>query len=193
MRGVKSEGRDITNEEIKELRQLVKAAHSSGETSADWNGERLKACIIAGRKFAEIKGRLRHGKWLTWLEASGFGISRNTAGRWMKLAAFIEHNQPIESSKSIRRAYLLAGIIPDSDGSGARTTEEKPLHMLHALRLCSVLNRLDVFSIPDGEAEVLLQMLAKVQKQVEETQTRLTRRLGKAQEKPLRSPLAKRK
>lgn len=160
---------DISNDELEELRELVKQAEDKGESSASWNGKRLNACIIAGRRFIEIKFKLGHGKWGRWIEASGIGIARQTALRWIKLATAHERGE-LTTATGIRKAYQLAGIYPDSDGSKATTGEPQELYMLHAIRLCSALNRLDFSVLNQVQREALrerLDMVAMLAKRLE--------------------------
>lgn len=152
---------DITTEELEELRQLVKQAESKGEQSADWNGERLKACIIAGRRFEELKVKLGWGKWGRWIEANDIGITRKTAHRWIKIAAAHARGE-LETATGIRKAYLLAGIYPENDGSKATSAEPQELYMLHAIRLCSALNRLDFSTLNQVQREALRERLDMV-------------------------------
>ena len=159
---------DITTEELEELRQLVKQAESKGEQSADWNGERLKACIIAGRRFAEIKIKLK-GKWCRWVESNDIGISYRTAHNWLKIATAHAKSE-LNTATGIRKAYQLAGIYPDSDGSKATSAEPQELYMLHAIRLCSALNRLDFSGLNQVQREALrerLDMVAMLAKRLE--------------------------
>lgn len=160
---------DITTQELEELRQLVKQAESKGEQSADWNGERLKACIIAGRRFTEIKLKLGHGKWGRWLESIDFGLGQQTIGRWMKLSR-AHANGELGTVTGIRKAYQLAGIYPDSGGSKATSVEPQELYMLHAIRLCSALNRLDFSTLNQAQRDALrerLDMVAMLAKRLE--------------------------
>ena len=101
------------------LRSLIQQADSFASQSASFAGVRIKACVEAGRQLATLRKTLAHGHWLPWLERNLKGLlTDETARKWMRLASQVDkHKLNLESAKSIRHAYQLAGIIPDSEES----------------------------------------------------------------------------
>jgi len=161
---------DITTAELSELQQLISTAYDYGMQCADRAKVRIESCIEAGKKFTEIKKRLGHGKWGPWIEAN-LSISPTTVCNWMRLAkAHSDGQLDLTSAGGIRKAFQLAGIIPDSDGSKATSAEPQELYMLHDIRLCSALNRLDFSTLNQVQREALrerLDMVAMLAKRLE--------------------------
>lgn len=161
---------DISTEELSELQKLISTAYDYGMQCADRGKLRIESCIEAGKKFTEIKKRLGHGKWEGWIEST-LQLSAQSVRKWMKLAA--AHAQgtiDLTQAGGIRKAFQLAGIIPDSDGSKATSAEPQELYMLHAIRLCSALNRLDFATLNQVQREALkerLDMVAMLAKRLE--------------------------
>ena len=142
---------DITPEEIEEIKQLIQVAAEKLDTATGYNVQRLNACVEVGKRFIELKSKLGHGRWIKWLE-SNIGVSAVTTSRWMKLAKLKAEGKIDLNNKSIRDAYISAGIIPDSDGTKAgTTTPPQALYILHATRLMASLARLDVATLSEVE------------------------------------------
>ena len=161
---------EITTEELSELQQLILTAYDYGMQCADRAKVRIESCIEAGKKFTEIKKRLGHGKWGRWIDGN-LSIKPTAVCNWMRLAkAHVDGHLDLTSAGGIRQAFQLAGIIPDSDGSKATTGEQQPVYMLHAIRLCSALNRLDFATLNQAQREALkerLDMVAMLAKRLE--------------------------
>ena len=146
---------DITPEEIEEIKQLIQVAAEKLDTATSYNVQRLNACVEVGKRFIELKSRLGHGRWIKWLD-DNIGVSAVTTSRWMKLAKLKAEGKIDLNNKSIRDAYITAGIIPDSDGTKAgTTTPPQSVYILHATRLAAALSRLDVATLSEVEVWAL--------------------------------------
>ena len=146
---------DITQEEIEEIKQLIQVAAEKLDTATGYNVQRLNACVEVGKRFIDLKAKLGHGRWIKWLE-SNIGVSAVTTSRWMKLAKLKAEGKIDLNNKSIRDAYISAGIIPDSDGTKAgTTTPPQAMYILHATRLMASLARLDVATLTEVEVWAL--------------------------------------
>lgn len=142
---------DITPEEIEEIKHLIEVAAQKLDTATGYNVQRLNACVEVGKRFIDLKAKLGHGRWIKWLE-SNIGVSAVTTSRWMKLAKLKAEGKIDLNNKSIRDAYISAGIIPDSDGTKAGTTTlPQAMYILHATRLMASLARLDVTTLTEVE------------------------------------------
>ena len=142
---------DITQEEIEEIKQLIQVAAEKLDTATGYNVQRLNACVEVGKRFIDLKAKLGHGRWIKWLE-SNIGVSAVTTSRWMKLAKLKAEGKIDLNNKSIRDAYISAGIIPDSDGAKAgTTTPPQAMYILHATRLSAALARLDPATLSEVE------------------------------------------
>jgi hypothetical protein len=154
---------EIPPGELDELKALIAAAGQHVETSAVWSVQRLKSCMEVGRRFTDIKKRLKHGAWLRWLESGEISLHRNTAAKWMKLAKMQEQGKIDPSNaRSIREAYTLAGIIPGTDGSHAKSYLRQKEYMLHATRLRASLERLDMSALTDERRNTLIGMIEPI-------------------------------
>jgi hypothetical protein len=146
---------DITPEEIEEIKQLIQVAAEKLDTATSYNVQRLNACVEVGKRFIDLKAKLGHGRWIKWLD-DHIGVSAVTTSRWMKLAKLKAEGKIDLNNKSIRDAYITAGIIPDSDGTKAgTTTPPQSVYILHATRLAAALARLDVATLSEVEVWAL--------------------------------------
>jgi hypothetical protein len=146
---------EITQQEIEEIKALIEAANAKLDTATTYNVQRLNACVEVGKRFIDLKAKLGHGRWIKWLD-DHIGVSAVTTSRWMKLAKLKAEGKIDLNNKSIRDAYITAGIIPDSDGTKAgTTTAPQSVYILHATRLAAALSRLDVATLSEVEVWAL--------------------------------------
>jgi len=66
--------------------------------------------ILCGQYLTRAKQIVGHGQWLAWLEKNAKGLSKETAQRYMRLAK-TSHVTDLTNGKSLRQAYITAGII----------------------------------------------------------------------------------
>lgn len=102
-----------------ELRAAIKAAlDARDQTMASVQYAIVKA-LDAGRLLRAKKRELEHGEFLSWMEGAELGVGYEVCRRWMKLAekAELEGDQ-IESAQSLRQAYTLTGLLPESETAG---------------------------------------------------------------------------
>lgn len=81
----------------------------------------LQYIFETGKRLAAAKEMLDHGQFIPWLEQN-FGLSRRTASRYIRIFETYK-DAPLEliQSKSIREAYIEAGIkkaLPAGDSEG---------------------------------------------------------------------------
>lgn len=80
----------------------------------------VQAGLECGQALIAAKKIVGHGNWLTWLQKHcrvgkpPKPISNQYAGRLMKLANS-QHSGNFNTCKSVRQAFLLAGIIPEDE------------------------------------------------------------------------------
>ena len=77
----------------------------------------IRTKIIAGQLLATRRESAKHGEWVAWCD-NVLPISYDTANRWIGLFLFIKTRgeQALDDAKSVRQAYVLAGLLPESQG-----------------------------------------------------------------------------
>lgn len=88
---------------------LAKADKAKGAVN-----EAIAEALLCGKALNDAKEQIPHGKWLQWLKDWCPKISQPTAWKYMKLANY-NHGYNLESASGLRKAYQLAGLIPDDE------------------------------------------------------------------------------
>jgi hypothetical protein len=83
--------------------------------------------IRAGQMLIAKREELEHGDWMPWC-AEQLPISYETANRWIGLFNFARKNpDALDDAKSVRQAYVLAGLLPESQGgNGSGGSSQSP-------------------------------------------------------------------
>lgn len=97
--------------------EAVKAAIDA-ESSAKAAVEHvIRTKVIAGQMLEAKRTEAVRGGWVAWCD-NVLPISYETANRWIGLYLFIrtrgEH--ALDDAKSVRQAYVLAGLLPEAQG-----------------------------------------------------------------------------
>ena len=71
----------------------------------------VMVAVEMGQELEEVKGRLQHGFWLTWLDAN-FGWTEETARKYRRLAAAVEQNPRILEFQSLEAACRFPQLPP---------------------------------------------------------------------------------
>jgi len=107
---------------------LESDAVRSCENAVKHATETVRARAEVGRLLTEMKAQLGHGNWLAWLTRHLSGLSSSNdpaaihrlAQKRMELYARIREGIiRIDDAKSVREAYLLADLLPESSRSDA--------------------------------------------------------------------------
>jgi hypothetical protein len=95
----------------------------------------IRTKIIAGQMLEKRREATKHGEWVKWCE-NVLPISWDTANRWIGLAKFAKaHGAELDDAKSVRHAYVLAGLLPESQsGSGGGSPQSEDAYLTDLLR-----------------------------------------------------------
>lgn len=91
----------------------------------------IKSALLCGQALNKAKGMVPHGQWLRWLGENCKDIEDRTAQKYMRLAN-TNHGSHLTEATSLRQAYQLAGIIPETEKpqpkelTAPQTTEAEP-------------------------------------------------------------------
>lgn len=80
----------------------------------------IRTKIIAGQMLEAKKEGMERGDWTEFCK-NVLPISHDTASRWINLFKFVRlHGEDaLDDAKSVRQAYVLAGLLPESQGGSA--------------------------------------------------------------------------
>jgi hypothetical protein len=99
-----------------EAQELTKRSAASGSAA-------VKAAWCCGRLLREQQAKLNHGEWELWVAKNLATIGLRTVQRLLKLAA--AKSESLDKATSIRQAYILFGVIPESK-QRSRASDFKP-------------------------------------------------------------------
>ena len=104
---------DLTlNEFAERIRDAHKAVLACDKHMAEQKKLKIQKAITCGEHLIEAKKMMDHGQWRSWLADNCKGICVKTATNYMRLAnANGEHVADLSKAKSLRQAYVAAGII----------------------------------------------------------------------------------
>ena len=70
--------------------------------------------ILCGQALNEAKALVPHGEWGSWLAKHCKGVSEKTCQNYLRLSK-AQHVADLSNAKTLRQAYILAGIIREAD------------------------------------------------------------------------------
>ena len=101
---------------LTERAEKILASHaavlSCDENMAEQKQRKIRKAISCGKHLIEAKKMMDHGQWRSWLADNCKGICFKTATNYMRLTdANRQHVADLSKAKSLRQAYIAAGII----------------------------------------------------------------------------------
>jgi hypothetical protein len=109
----------ITEQEDRELAREILSAYQSAEAHAVNAQNNVKnavqEAIRCGTMLNSKKDVVPRGLWLEWLELYLPEVILGTAQRWMRLARLANAHPELETTNSLRQAYVAVGILPDPE------------------------------------------------------------------------------
>lgn len=157
-----------TPEEILRISDLITAANTVGGKAVEFSRKRLDACVAIGEQFLQWKKQVGHGKWETFAIEHFPQLPSSTRCRWQSLADAVRKGQVSldpESPKfasSLRKGYLMAGIMPEPPPSLKSETEEPVSYLIHITRTVAALQRIAVEELEAGEQKLLKERLRPI-------------------------------
>ena len=128
--------------QINDLHLKAESLASSAKVNAS---QAIAVAVECGRLLCEQKKRVAHGGWLDWLSSNCPDISERTAQKYMRLTrkllelsdsnandgADLEAADKVSalldgSPKTLRQAYIAAGVIPEPSKKEASTDKTEP-------------------------------------------------------------------
>lgn len=141
---------DFTSQ-LKELQELIDQADDLGETTVTNAGKQIALCVAAGRKLAQFRKVVGHGQWVDWFADNVKGITVRTGQKWTKLAEMVDKGLDVSNAKSVRQAYLLAGILPEPNDPHPAKASDGVTYLVHVDRLQAALRHIDLKQITDEQ------------------------------------------
>jgi hypothetical protein len=97
----------------------------------------IRTKIIAGELLAAKRESAKRGDWVAWCD-NVLPISYDTANRWIGLFLFIKTRgeHALDDAKTVRQAYVLAGLLPESQGgtSGGGSSASEDAYLTDLVR-----------------------------------------------------------
>ena len=118
-----------------EICDAVKEAIAAEDQAKGAVAHLIRTKIVAGQMLAQKRDSMEHGDWTEWCE-SVLPISYATANRWIGLAKFAQtHGADLDDAKSVRHAYVLAGLLPEAQsGSGGGSSQSDDAYLTDLVR-----------------------------------------------------------
>lgn len=155
----------ISPDEIEQLRQLILQADQFGSNQAAQAAHRLRICIEVGGKLKSWKDTIPRGQWETWCDEMFPDLNKVTRCRWMRVHEMHAAGKlDLESSRGIRHAYSLIGILPDSEASGNKSTKTADTWLTHLTRLMHSLELIQIEDLSEPDKNNLAARLDAVTK-----------------------------
>lgn len=146
--------------DLEQLKKLIAEADKTVATTVANAGFRIKLCADIGRGLKHHRQLIGHGGWINWLAENFEGLTHETSRKWIKLAEAVDSGKlDLDSAKSIRQAYILAGILPDPDESGAGSSSAAPSYLVYLDRFETALRDIDVAKLPASDRQKLRERL----------------------------------
>jgi hypothetical protein len=125
---------DLMERETVEICEVVQKALDAEEQAKAAIRYLIHTKVLAGVRLAAKRDQLEHGQWLGWVE-NNLPISDQTARNWIKLAHFARiRGDELENASNMRQAYQLAGLLPESEGSGGNSASKGESYLAHLTR-----------------------------------------------------------
>lgn len=155
----------ISSDDIAGLRALIQEADLFGSNQAAHAAHRLRICIEVGGKLESWKTAIPRGQWETWCDETFPDFNKVTRCRWMRVHAMHAAGKlDLESSRGIRHAYSLIGILPDSEASGTKSTKTADTWLTHLTRLIHSLELIPIENLSEQDKNALAERLDAVGK-----------------------------
>jgi hypothetical protein len=153
-----------TAAQIEELKQLIASANNVGDSAVAFSAERLRVCLQVGERLVEWKLQMPHGKWEEFAETHWPELNRATRARWQQLAiANASGRLKLNDARSLRHAYVLAGILPDTmANSNAKPGNKQSSYLVHIARLVAALQHIDIEKLSAVDRSTLAERLKPV-------------------------------
>ena len=127
------------------INELYRQAESLAGTAKENASKAIAIAVECGGLLCNEKAKIGHGGWLGWLKANCPDISERTAQKYMRLSRKLaelggdksEHGADLEiagkvsslldgSPKTLRQAYIAAGVIPEPAKQNMPTDKVDP-------------------------------------------------------------------
>lgn len=129
--------------EIAELSTLIEEATQVGDSATAFSAQRLRTCVLVGDTLNQWKGKIPRGEWGRFIEQHFPALPERSCQRWMRLAeASTKGTLNLESARGLRHAYQLAGLLPDSDSSNAKSSPKAVSFVVLIARLVASLQHI---------------------------------------------------
>lgn len=152
-----------TPDEIRRISELITAANAVGGKAVEFSAERLKTCVAIGEQFLAWKKQVGHGKWKAFALEHFPQLPASTRGRWQQLAAAKQSGRlDLSSARGLRHAYILAGIIPDTEPAPKGKAKKPVSYLIHIARTQAALARLPLDELSPEEAALLKERLRPI-------------------------------
>lgn len=153
-----------TDQELRQLLELVQEANQVGSSAAAMSAERLRKCVQVGAFLLRWKQSVPKGQWQTWLDQHlPEDLNDRTRRRWMQLAQLdSEGRLDLESARGLRHAYQLAQLLPEGDSTGTKQGSSKPTYIVHLSRLVTALGIIKPDELTIAERNSMKERLAPV-------------------------------
>jgi hypothetical protein len=128
---------ELIPKDVAEINEAVAHANELLMRTMDLVPQTIRAMIVAGEKLKAKRDSCAQGEWYDWLAANVRDISRETARRWIRLAEFNQtHSGKLNDAASVRQAYQLAGLLPESESSSASggKSSDRDAYLVYLLR-----------------------------------------------------------
>ena len=153
-----------TPEQIEELTKLIHEANNVGSAAVAYSAQRVRVCVAVGERLAEWKKLIGHGHWEQFADTHWPDLDKTTRTRWQKLAAAKAAGRlDLDCVRGLRHAYMLAGILPDTDPKdGSKPSAKSGGYLMHIARLVSALQVIDLDRLNAGDRSTLILRLRPV-------------------------------
>jgi len=151
--------------DLAELHRLILEAETCIGTTIGSAGARIRLCIRIGQMLRAAKTAAGHGHWSQWIADNAPTVEERTARNWMKLSECAEKDGALQDARSIRHAYILAGIVPETGGDGGARAQHDPTnYLVHLDRLKAALELWDISAMDEGERRTMVERLTPIVK-----------------------------
>ncbi|WP_395736301.1 hypothetical protein [Prosthecobacter sp.] len=153
-----------TADQIEEITKLIESANNVGDQAVAFSAARLKVCVDIGEHLNKWKKQLGHGKWEAFAEEHWPALTKHTRTRWQQLAiAKASGRLNLDDARTLRHAYVLAGILPDtSPADNTKSSAKHQSYVVHIARLVAALQHIDIKSLKPVERSTLAMRLQPV-------------------------------
>ena len=134
---------EIELADVAEIQAAVREAVGAVLQAAAHIEHSITKVIVAGRMLLAKRENCEHGEWMAWLEKNvtePLGVTYATARNWIKLTEYMQTNPArLDDSATVRQAYILAGLLKESEPSSGGSGKEAGNYLVHISRLESAI------------------------------------------------------